>query len=119
MGWAARANRSHERRDPPKAPPPSTRAEDMSLIRDYLHLWFGVPLKKNTPGPRVIRRPESHAAARRTVSRRRRPVLAAAHRLQRRHSEILKRPRYGIVTRWTLTAEQVIAWNAFYGRRAE
>jgi hypothetical protein len=121
MGWAARANRSHERHDPPTVPTPSrSRAKDMSLIRDYLHMWFGVPLKKsNRPRVRMILRSESQAALKRRAGRDRRPTLAAAHRLRRRHSEILKRPKNGVVTRWTMTTEDAAAWDKFYGRKRE
>jgi hypothetical protein len=121
MGWAARANRSHERHDPPTVPTPSrSRAKDMSLIRDYLHMWFGVPLKKSSrPRFHIIERPESHSAAKRRASRSGRPVLAAAYRLRRRYSEILKRPKCGVVTRWTMTNEDAAAWDTFYGRPRE
>lgn len=120
MGREARANRSHERHDPPMVPTPSSRAKDMSLIRDYLHQWFGVPLdKKFGPRFRIVQRPQSHSEAKRRESRSGRPVLAAAYRLRRRHSEILKRPKNGVVTRWTMTTEDAAAWDKFYGRKRE
>jgi hypothetical protein len=118
MGWAARANRSEERHDPPKAPLPTSRTKDMRAIRDYLHEWFGVPVGKRGVRIRVAAVPLSYSpAARARRAERRRPLATAFRR--RRYSQILKRPKYGVVTRWTMTNEEAAAWDTFYGRKRE